>query len=409
MIKPTRQSLVMLLALSPATLIGIAAKDIVLLIPSIAIAIAMIGDYSYLVYVSKRIRIEVLSSIESIKMWTSEKRILSLQLKVNRCRISGIELQSQIAKLTAVRIASNSVELVVEVSPPYYGRYRLGMLRISITSALGMYIYVQGVELRIEVIVYPRAWRLALIALGLLHGLTTYTEGSEIPTYIRSLSGIYYTTREYTAGDPLARIDWKASARLLKIMVKEFREEMGGGLLLLYDDVCLGPYTCDVVASTALSIAISSFASSIPIALYLTSRRGLVAKDPRDVLLALTKLVFEMLTIPDVDPYELLPPATRDEIKKLLGVSIPSTEVGIENVLERFKITTIVTSLVHRATEIVRLAEYARSKGVELEVYVPRKPWIDSDDIEHAYTVYTTYRLALSKLRSVGCRVNVVG
>ena len=81
----------------------------------------------------------------------------------------------------------------------------------------------------------------------------------------------YYETREYAPGDPFRFIDWKAPARLSKMMINEFLEETYSSSCLIYDVRSLGPVMKDENASLFLSMLIGLVESGLPLTLTIKS------------------------------------------------------------------------------------------------------------------------------------------
>ncbi len=411
-VRLTQRAYALLSVFIVATLVGIASRDIVLLSIATIFATVLALDL-----ISLRVRIAKMDlSIEPeshvVKLWASEKKSMRVELRSN-VPLLDVELESTISSIKSRTASRACTVLELEIEPPYAGRYRLGELLLYIPSRFGTFLYVHRIDLGVEVLVYPRAWLLALVTLTLARTGRYIAGEQEVPSYVRSSTGIYYTSREYVPGDPISRIDWKASTRTLKLVVKEFREEVGGGELLIFDDRCLGPKTCDDIASAALSIALASYLRSIPITLVSLNRRQLLATDSLTALVILAKQVLEMKIVEDLDPYEILPPATRRELATFLEIKVSEPmEIELEKIIPRIASigtsTRIVTTLIHNVYEVLNLVEQLKMKGLEVSIYVPGKPWIDVRDLENACIAYQTYRLALSKLEALGCRIEVI-
>mgnify|MGYP003879916909 CR=1 FL=1 len=108
---------------------------------------------------------------------------------------------------------------------------------------------------------YPETYLLVARLLGLEllgEGRTGPSASLIVEKYYRKVrAGLeYYGSREAQPGDQLKYIDWKATARSQKLIVKEYLGEMGAGVLLLLDlsSSNIPILTLDAICSTALLI-----------------------------------------------------------------------------------------------------------------------------------------------------------
>ena len=111
------------------------------------------------------------------------------------------------------------------------GVFRLGPWDVEMGDPLGFFKVLQHHPESTTIMVYPRASRLPNIELprGRAPGRSTSSLRANEETIL--VGGL----REYTAGDPLRRVHWKATARHDELMVHEFDREPSGDLWLILD------------------------------------------------------------------------------------------------------------------------------------------------------------------------------
>ena len=135
------------------------------------------------------------------------------------------------------------------------GRFHWGPLRLTGSDPFGLFKTQRIVgEIR-EMVIYPAPFPLNDFV------ISSSEESGDAPEY-RATSQFtpnVVSVRRYTIGDSLNRIHWKSSAKLNRLMVKEFETEVQSDLSLLLDlnrDVQLGEGV-DGTEETGVTIAAS--------------------------------------------------------------------------------------------------------------------------------------------------------
>ncbi|MDQ3654382.1 MAG: DUF58 domain-containing protein [Chloroflexota bacterium] len=111
------------------------------------------------------------------------------------------------------------------------GRYRLGPIAISSGDAFGLFESRKMIPATHELIVYPPKVDVSDIPMPMANmsgGRASHVNPS---LAAHQISGI----REYSTGDPLNRISWNATARLGRMMVKEFDPEPTSDIWIMLD------------------------------------------------------------------------------------------------------------------------------------------------------------------------------
>jgi len=111
------------------------------------------------------------------------------------------------------------------------GIYTLGPLEVRSPDPFGLFIHRRHLLGTHSVIVYPATQEIPILRLPLVGqtGEGSHQQHAQLPSPHAS------SVREYTATDGFNRIHWPTTARLGKLMVKQFDEGAGNTLWLLVD------------------------------------------------------------------------------------------------------------------------------------------------------------------------------
>jgi len=122
-----------------------------------------------------------------------------------------------------------SVVQDVNLTFPRRGRYSQQGLRISTRFPFGFLRKTQSIACGREVLVLPnvRPTKKFFDVLPLI--------GNELDSYLKGRSHDLYAIRDYQESDSVRHVDWKASARVLKLKVREFTREDERRLDLVFD------------------------------------------------------------------------------------------------------------------------------------------------------------------------------
>lgn len=111
------------------------------------------------------------------------------------------------------------------------GRYRLGPIAISSGDAFGLFETRKVIPATHELIVYPPPVDVSDIPVPMANMFGGRASQATPSHAAHQIAGI----REYSTGDPLNRISWNATARLGRMMVKEFDPEPTSDIWILLD------------------------------------------------------------------------------------------------------------------------------------------------------------------------------
>jgi uncharacterized protein (DUF58 family) len=311
-------------------------------------------------------------------------------------------------------VTANS-EFTLEFTPNLAGSYSSDRLDIESDAALGLFKARVSLAFKTEVSVVPRVVPAAVRALELI-GSTASPGGSmyEHPLIHRVGRGTEYAeTREYTPGDDLRRIDWKATARLQKLMIKHFHEEVGGEVNLVFDLKSAGPVSMDAAAAEFLNLATALSAGSIPYRITIVDEEGgietLRFDDWREALLAAVRYALASVKVDYTYLYDIVGPQSSRELIILSGITgggsrrDPVGDRGDGGWMDAI----VVTCLIGDLTWLIDVWDEAVRHGGRLIVHTPSKVWLDSPSLEEAYIDYQRQGRILKMLRKRGVEVKV--
>jgi hypothetical protein len=306
-------------------------------------------------------------------------------------------------------------EVGLTISPKIGKPYRLDYLAVVFADPLKILYTDFRVALGLEVMAYPRVLPFLVEALSMA-GQTGY--GGEKASVRKGRGTEYLWSREYQLGDPLTSIDWKASARHEKIIVKEFSEELYGAIGVVFDVRAVGPVNSDEINALFLLSIISVARHSIPITLILKNGLSLISEypsiDPDTALkIAISYTVKNYITN-GWDVYELLEPKTAGKVLSMLrevenSGLLEALQLKMKTLNEVISRLTLKEAVVYYVGNIVVDSEFVlelstrvKVNNGELVVLTSGKPWKDLDSLEQAYIMYLSHVKILNILQQNG-------
>ncbi|MEJ5251304.1 MAG: DUF58 domain-containing protein [Chthonomonadetes bacterium] len=196
---------------------------------TMAVAIAAVPLVSYAVGKRMLVGLSVRREVADV-VWDGEPTPVSLHVR-NESKFPKYFLQAQDTLPQGAQFYEGDGIIPLAVAPggvqkaeyqvvfQYRGRYRLGPLAIHATDPLGMFFFSHHLREQTEILVLPAP--LPLPHLESLRG-ALYTTAGVHSAPVRGDSVEFLGIREYTAGDPLRRVDWKHSARYGELFVRDF-------------------------------------------------------------------------------------------------------------------------------------------------------------------------------------------
>jgi hypothetical protein len=397
-IKVTGRGLALAYAVITLTLLSIVSRDPVLAIVAAPLALTLALD---LVALMLRARGEC-----RVELDRGELRLhLGDRVEVNGRIKCGDVIDVMSSGLLRVKGLKRGSQATVsfEVEGLHVGSYEVTGVDVLRVTPLGTLTFTSRAPIRLNVRVTPRAAYLLALAYEVLAGGGPNPGLSELESIVRSDSGVYVYTREYMPGDSLRRVDWKATARRLRFMVKEYRLELGSLGLLALDLRCLGERTCDDIASAALLIAIGLPVEGRINVLELDTGR-LLEMGQRELLAYTISRILEPEIAGRLDLQEYVPPPTLGELQRI------ALKLGYKTKAKNIQASTqgataILTTLLVENRKTLEVVEKARSRGDTTIIVTPRKPWLDMGSLEQAYIAYTTYTKTAAKIKNMGAEL----
>ncbi len=111
------------------------------------------------------------------------------------------------------------------------GKYRLGPVALHSGDPLGLFSQRRMIPATHELVVYPAQIDVSEIPIPMANMMGGRSTNAQAAMAAHTVAGI----REYATGDPLNRISWNATARLGRMMVKEFDPEPTSDIWIILD------------------------------------------------------------------------------------------------------------------------------------------------------------------------------
>lgn len=326
-----------------------------------------------------------------------------------------LELSCRPARVQASRWAQTRIlggsRLLICARFYTFGLYKLERLDTVRSDILDLVELREPIECSLVFRVHPRTIYWLERVLELLEGGDSCSEGAG--RGLIAPSGEYRESREYVLGLPW-RIDWKAYARTGKLVVKVFEWPLGGEevLNIFYETDCLGPITCDAIASSLLSLIVLAAEQNRA-----TSVRLCKLEDGKCLEYSIdeaTKIMISTLFRTRVlqrlaEVYEYVSPLQARRAQQLLyhvkrlespQLGTPASTIGASAI--------VISTLVANPSKLVERVEKLVASGISAIVIGPERPWLDTENPEKRYAVHKTFLATLKSLEALGASIVLV-
>ncbi|MBZ0189736.1 MAG: DUF58 domain-containing protein [Candidatus Obscuribacterales bacterium] len=236
MIASKRLYFFLVLAVIPFTLTHISPPCHILgVLIDLAIVVLVVIDFeltqrpSYLIatrIVQERFSIGRANTV-SLKVGNTGKASLKMRLKDDY----PLMLEADISEFEFVLPPNSTSVVEYELTPGKRGAYEFGNITIRYLSQLGLFWRQIKIESPQQVKVFPDLKKLYDLSIKLAQS----TELGELHQRKRGQGTDFASLREYTVGDDAKAIDWKATARRDRPVVRTFEAEQEQRLLILID------------------------------------------------------------------------------------------------------------------------------------------------------------------------------
>jgi len=419
-LKPTKRGYRVILAILTTLLLSLLFGDHLITLISIVLGGVMLyGFINFLQKLSWSKRL----SIEPRKV---EKRIMAGEVGVMEARLeSPIDVKlippARWVALEKPNIRKGFNLVKFTLSPKLSGKYIFEAVEAEVEDKLGLFSEKLSIPFNASIIVYPRPFPWIVEGLRLMSE-STYGVG-DVPGRLRGRGLEYLWSRVYEPGDPLDRMDWKATARRLLPMIKETLQETYSSLCVIHDVRSHGRYTADQLAASFLSAVVTASKLNVPISI--TMKKGdetLLERtnlDPSEALKISLSYVIETYITPNWNIYELFEPKSTREIARMLQAfgskGLWEAVVGLKGAgmlraASKFLevsggVVVYVGCILVDSGFVIELADRARARGVYLVVLTPDKPWADAGGLEEAYLMHLSYVKVTGALERMGAVV----
>ncbi|MEM3886786.1 MAG: DUF58 domain-containing protein [Candidatus Methanomethylicia archaeon] len=402
MIRITSRGFGVIVSLVISLTLYLTAFEQTLIYISLIILILISIDLIYSTIIWSGNRCECTCNVER-KLWIWEVQPIEIEVK---CRgILDVEGLPNWIKDRKIEINGDLAKISGKTVFPHFGEFSINKLTISRKSILNLFIKKESVNINVNYKVLPESLYWVLRALNILREVGgEYGYGLHVKGVGRAY---YHSTREYIPGDSLKDVDWKATLRTSKLMVKVFEDEVYGGLNLIYDLRGPSKYVLDEIASALISSTIYAINEGIEISFTnISEMKRFKPINIRESLMYVIREVLESKIFDLKEVYEYIEPLSTRELNEFL------TKIGFNRSLEcKDKIAylsnnnLLISTLTYNINEIIDLAEEIRRLNRMLTIITASKPYIGIRNLEEAYRIYLTFNNVASKLRNMNINV----
>jgi len=311
----------------------------------------------------------------------------------------------------------------LKVGAELSGKYVLNSLRVYVKDFLSIFKRSFDVKVDYVVFVYPRSF---FAALELLKSAGVGRGAEAGSVYAGRGRDEYAWSREYVYGDDIRDMDWKGSARLGKLLIKEYFSE-GACVCVVFDARVPGPVTLDRLTAAFLSAVAKAVREGYRVLLLVYdgrrvdfSERPLSGADAAKAALGIVlRARFVPLQVVDVfydtstvrDSARLYALSKSRGVKRILETELKSSRdflravASIVNLLKEEDSVTFLTSFSGDMKELLECIDRLYNRGVKIEVVVFSKSWIDSGGKE----AEERFNRALEIIKKRNISIKIIG
>lgn len=253
-------------------------------------------------------------------------------------------------------------------------------------------------DLQAKFNVYPRVFSVTLDALRYLEGQGILGAGEQVSP-VKGRGYEYAESREYAEGDDLRQIDWKATARLRRLIVKEYYTEGSGAVHIIYDRCVPDPVSADLLAAEYLRTVLSFAERGWVIGLTILDENNVVEHTPEMYPgFAVSYALRHILNQKNLDItsyYDVLEPAYNTLLRKILRENLPSPSIEFKELVSEVHASKYggiiyITCLSSNPGGLIELGYNARLSHSRFVVLEPCTPWRNTR-LENAYKIWSQY------------------
>jgi len=408
-------------------------KDILLTIIALNILVFLIYDIISTMYTSKIISEKLLFVPPKIEERTVTGKTIEIELetmpKINLPAKISLNPPLPNSQTSPQAITPGETKIKLTFQPPLADIYKAEKANLTVTGPLKLTQMTVEAPLKITITAYPRTLAAIITALEFLTTTSPFTLGTGTAQLkIRGLGLEYMDTREYQPGDEPRTIDWKATARLAKLMIKEYYMERASTIHIIYDATAQDPVEKDQLATALINTALAAARQEIPTAITIHDQKQvkihLKPAPPQQILKVALKYVLETMETPLETIYQLVEPVTQTKIKTILRHLDEEAEAlkrFLEAELQAIRYAalkhpytflikasyempehtyhTIISSLNIDLVPFLEFVEKTKAKNHKITVIHPTKPWLHQKTLEQAYKTYKQQQKTLEIIK----------
>ena len=380
-------------------LFGLALRDIVLVSVSVLGYLYILTSYRSLTRSLKRLD-EARVYPRSLSLTVLAGQEASEVLEIYSPVMLEIDLDVDYVQVEPKTLLSgyNVVKLFYA---PVIGGYKV-IDKVPISVSVGLFSSKTSLSVYFELHSIPRVYPVAARALATLAEMGTGTTGPQI-TRLRGAGLEYAESRDYQPGDPLKFFDWKAYAKTLRPMVKDYYREGAGGTGVLFDNAADNPVSLDELNHAFLQLVTSLVEVEENIKIHLLNKREVYSLNRFNTLLLSIKLALEGHVQEFREYYSLIEPRAHRVafFQQILQEKIQATERGFTG---EHSASIIISSLTGDPRIIHETIEENNSQDVFL--LFPTKPWLWQTSLQKTNKVYNTCLKNLDRLQRQGIQIH---
>ena len=407
-------------------------SDLVLFLIFIGFLISILGEFAWIIIVSLRpdrfFKIEGANQTKHVALGEGVQEEFNFRVRAK----TRTRLSSEIPYLKIIpEEFEKSGNVRFEFRSPFTGTYRPENFQVHFEGPLKLFRADSKIGTNLSYVVYPRIYDVALQTTKILgkSGI------GEFPTELPGIGTEFYDMRQYEQGDDIRSVNWKASARLGKLIVNERSREVGARYYLVLEANPTSYFDRDRLASAFLQIG--NFLAILGVNYGVLVHDGRKVSAFKEIDAATHSLSFTLasaLDFAEVGSADILKPeivtplpshvikSTSDSLSKAGLTLLSEIETlgklqmitGLES-NDAFK--TIVEKLRQNPSEppaILYLCELSSSKMIaqiieasseikrafnaDFIVIDPTAPWVAAKDEERAAEIYETFSKRLKIL-----------
>lgn len=413
-----------ILALSAFIIFALVFLDLVIFLLCFLLGVILVYDYqkvrSFLEQIDDFVEIEpgrveatlTAGDIFSEELTVSNSSDLAMDLK--------IPLDNSLLDNFSSIKGSTSLDLVF--TPQLVGEYQLKKIETEVEGRIGLINGTGKVSLELSFHVRPRILAAAIRAAEFLTSAKGIGSGDR-PTKLKGAGLEYASSRKYQPGDEIRHLDWKATARLNRPIVKDFYLEGGEKVHLVFEATAPDPVSLDKLSSSFLNLTVLLARSGVPLDLTVHDGGRLKVHLPeanqREIVALALKHALEAVEVEVEELYTVLEPRTSRELRKMLrrldeGPLREMLDIqlkalvgqegspyrALENLAteggENLRIV-LNSSLQGDIVPLLEFGQRIQDRGRELSILQPTQPWKNSDSLEESYRTRRRY----SRIRRV--------